>query len=28
VEHLREEGIRDPVMEKLLGMVEARERGG
>ena len=25
VEHLREEGIRDPAMERLLGLVEARE---
>jgi glutathione-specific gamma-glutamylcyclotransferase len=25
VEHLREEGVRDPTMEKLLGLVEARE---
>lgn len=28
VGHLREEGVRDPSLEKLLGLVEARELGG
>ena len=27
VEHLREEGVRDPAMERLLGLVEAKELG-
>jgi cation transport protein ChaC len=28
VEHLREEGVRDPSLERLLGLVEAREVAG